>query len=250
MYSKLPMPHTEWQEEDMRYVMCFFPWIGVVIGTLVYGAFKIWQWAESVRNLPVWVFALIASVIPILITGGIHLDGYIDTSDALASYGTSEKKLEILKDPHIGAFAVIRLAVLLLLTVAGFGCLRGSAQDFLLLGAGYFLSRTSSAIGLLTVKGAKKEGTLYTFAHAAQRYVVLTVLYVYLAAGILICIFLCRDGWLAGGCGLYTAFAGALVYVHYIFMAKKQFGGLTGDLAGWFVTVFELVWLWGICIWS
>ena len=52
MYSKLPMPHTEWNEEDMRYVMCFFPWIGIVIGAVVYGAFLIGKWAESVRNLP------------------------------------------------------------------------------------------------------------------------------------------------------------------------------------------------------
>lgn len=250
MYSKLPMPHTEWREEDMRYVMCFFPWIGIVIGAVVYGAFLIWKWAESVRNLPVWVFALIASVIPVIITGGIHLDGYVDTSDALASYSTREKKLEILKDSHIGAFAAIRLVVLVLLTVAGFGCLRGSTQDFLLLGAGYFLSRICSAIALLTVKGAKKEGTLYTFAHAAQRYVVLAVLCVYLVVGVVFCIVMGRDGWLTGGCGLYTAISGALVFLYYIHMAKKQFGGLTGDLAGWFVTVFELVWLWGICIWS
>lgn len=46
---------------------------------------------------------------PVWVTGGIHLDGYADTCDALASYGDREKKLEILKDPHCGAFAVIRL---------------------------------------------------------------------------------------------------------------------------------------------
>ena len=250
MYSKLPMPHTEWQEEDMRYVMCFFPLIGIVIGAAVYGVFRVWQWGPSVRDIPVWVFALISTVIPVLLTGGIHLDGFIDTSDALASYGSRERKLEVLKDSHIGAFAAIRLAVLLLLTAAGVGCLRGSAQDFLLLGVGYFLSRTCSAIALLTVNGAKKEGTLNTFAQTAQRYIALAVLIVYLAVGISVCVFLCRDGWLIGGCGLYTVLGGALAVVYYIRMAKKQFGGLTGDLAGWFVTVFELVWLWGICIWS
>ena len=49
------------------------------------------------------------ALIPVWITGGIHLDGYADTCDALSSYGDREKKLEILKDPHCGAFAVIRL---------------------------------------------------------------------------------------------------------------------------------------------
>ena len=49
------------------------------------------------------------SIIPILITGGFHIDGFMDTQDAINSYKPREKKLEILKDPHIGAFAVISL---------------------------------------------------------------------------------------------------------------------------------------------
>ena len=48
-------------------------------------------------------------LIPVWVTGGIHLDGYADTCDALCSYGDTQKKLDILKDPHCGAFAVIRL---------------------------------------------------------------------------------------------------------------------------------------------
>ena len=48
-------------------------------------------------------------LVPVWVTGGIHLDGYADTCDALASYGDTAKKLAILKDPHCGAFAVIRL---------------------------------------------------------------------------------------------------------------------------------------------
>ena len=47
-----------------------------------------------------------AILIPVLITGGIHLDGLLDTADALSSYKTKEEKLEILKDSHAGAFAL------------------------------------------------------------------------------------------------------------------------------------------------
>ena len=53
--------------------------------------------------------------IPFLVTGGIHMDGFMDTMDAVHSYGDRTKKLEILKDPHLGAFAVICAAVYLLL---------------------------------------------------------------------------------------------------------------------------------------
>ena len=52
-------------------------------------------------------FAFVGLAIILLVTGGIHMDGYMDTMDALHSYGNREKKLEILKDSHIGAFAVI-----------------------------------------------------------------------------------------------------------------------------------------------
>ncbi|MGM9936265.1 MAG: adenosylcobinamide-GDP ribazoletransferase, partial [Candidatus Ornithomonoglobus sp.] len=36
MYSRIPMPRVEWREESMKYVMCFFPLIGVIIGAVVY----------------------------------------------------------------------------------------------------------------------------------------------------------------------------------------------------------------------
>lgn len=63
-------------------------------------------------------FAFVGLAIILLVTGGIHMDGYMDTMDALHSYGSREKKLEILKDSHIGAFAVI-MTVLYVLIAAG-----------------------------------------------------------------------------------------------------------------------------------
>ena len=56
-------------------------------------------------------FAIAMALIPVIVSGGIHLDGFADTVDALSSYGDREKKLEILKDPNTGAFAVIGLCV-------------------------------------------------------------------------------------------------------------------------------------------
>ena len=55
------------------------------------------------------------TLLPILLTGGIHLDGFMDTSDALASYGDRVKKAGDFKDPHTGAFAIIGLGLYLLL---------------------------------------------------------------------------------------------------------------------------------------
>ena len=93
MYSKIPMPQFEWKEEDMRYMLCFFPWIGAVIGICL------WLWAVLCEKAGIGMlaFTTIGSVIPILITGGFHVDGFMDTMDAFHSYQPREKKLEYSK---------------------------------------------------------------------------------------------------------------------------------------------------------
>ena len=111
MYSKIPMPHLELDEKDMKYVMGFFPLIGLITGALVYG----WIYAGEILYVPDISRTLVLIILPVIITGGIHVDGYMDTCDALNSYGDREKKLAILKDSHIGAFAVIKLLVYYLL---------------------------------------------------------------------------------------------------------------------------------------
>ncbi len=86
MFSAIPVPQFDWNEKNMRYTMCAFPLIGAVIGAAcVCGTLPLPGLAKAAG------FALI----PVWITGGIHLDGYADTCDALSSYGDREKKLEI-----------------------------------------------------------------------------------------------------------------------------------------------------------
>ena len=103
MYSKIPMPQFEWKDEDIRYALCFFPWVGTVIGVLWY----LWKWICARFGVGTLCYTVVGTAIPILITGGFHVDGFLDTCDALHSYQPRERKLEILKDSHIGAFAVI-----------------------------------------------------------------------------------------------------------------------------------------------
>lgn len=103
MYSRIPMPRFRWETEDMRYHLCFFPWVGGVIGILEY----LWFLGVTRFEIGPTAATLIALSIPILVTGGFHLDGFMDTCDALSSWRTREEWLQILSDPHIGAFAVI-----------------------------------------------------------------------------------------------------------------------------------------------
>ena len=103
MYSKIPMPHIEWNKENMKNVLCFFPWVGAVAGVLVW----LWFLVSDQLGFGVMLRASVAVLIPVLVTGGIHLDGLLDTADALSSWQTRERRLEILKDSHAGAFAII-----------------------------------------------------------------------------------------------------------------------------------------------
>ena len=103
MYSKIPMPAADWDKESMQYAMCFFPWVGLAVGILEFLFWKILEFLGAGSLFRAAVLVLI----PVLVTGGIHLDGYLDTMDALSSWREKERRLEILKDSHAGAFAVI-----------------------------------------------------------------------------------------------------------------------------------------------
>ena len=94
MYSQIPMPQFEWKEEDMKYMLCFFPLVGAVIGLCLYG----WEKLCMGMEINGVCRTLVGTAIPLLLTGGIHVDGYMDTMDAFHSYQSRERKIEILKD--------------------------------------------------------------------------------------------------------------------------------------------------------
>lgn len=241
MYSKIPMPQFEWKDKNLKYSLCFFPLIGVVIGACVLG----FGWIAEKTQLPLMFRAIVFTVLPVVITGGIHMDGYCDTVDALASYQSREKRLEILKDPHIGAFACIRCGIYYLLQVGVF-CLL-SEKDyadgtfFVMIGMVYVISRALSGLAGITFRNAKKEGSLFQFTSAAHKGVVLCSLIGFLAAANLILIML---SWITG---ILMCLAEGGFFFYYYVMSKRKFGGITGDLEGWFLQCMELLLLY-VCI--
>lgn len=229
MYSRIPIPSFEWDERSMRYVMCYFPLIGLVIG----GLECLWFWLSSVLHLPAMVGGAVAAALPFLITGGIHMDGFCDTVDALSSQQDRERRLEILKDSHAGAFAIIFAGVYLVLDYAGWTAVAGWKT----LGAvcvGFVLSRALSALALVTFRGARKKGMLQGFQDTARKRTVMIVMLVYIvlcAAAMIV-----LRGWL----GLIMAGMNGLVFFYYRLISYQKFGGTTGDLAGWFLQLAEL----------
>lgn len=229
MYSKIPMPKADWEKENMRYMMCFFPLIGIVIGAGVVLWNQAAAWLEAGTLLRTAGYVLV----PVLITGGIHLDGLLDTADALSSYQTRERKLEILKDSHAGAFAVITACCYFIAALGIWSEL--SDIGVLVLAGGFVLSRTFSGLAVAVFPGAKSSGTVAMFADAAQKQWVKFSMYLLMAASVC---YMCLIDMKLGA----TAVLGALLtFVYYYKMSKKQFGGITGDLAGFFLQLCELV---------
>ena len=168
MFSAIPVPQFDWNEKNMRYAMCAFPLIGAVCGAL-------WCLCGALP-LPALVRAGGFCLVPVWVTGGIHLDGYADTCDALSSYGDRTKKLEILKDPHCGAFAVIRLCSYFLATFALCTCVRFTPRAGALWALALVLERALSGYAVAAFPMAKNTGLAHTFATAADKTVVRRVL--------------------------------------------------------------------------
>ncbi|MBR3672625.1 MAG: adenosylcobinamide-GDP ribazoletransferase [Spirochaetia bacterium] len=229
MYSHIPIPSFEWDEKSRKYALCFFPLVGAVIGSLEY----LWFFLAALLETPVLIGTAVATAIPFLITGGIHMDGFCDTVDALSSQASMERKLEILKDPHAGAFAIIFAALYILLYFAGWSAV-SSMKALEAVCIGFVLSRALSGLAAVKFKGARKEGMLQNLADATAKRttIILMLLYIALCAAVLV--ILC--GWL----GLLILCVNELVFLYYRLTAYKKFGGITGDLAGWFLQLAEL----------
>ena len=166
MYSRIPMPRMDWTEERMRYALCFFPLIGAVIGAVEIATFALCE----ILGAGVLFRTCLLTAVPLLITGGIHMDGYLDVTDARHSYGEREKKLAILKDPHTGAFAIIGLGLYLLLYAGAVSELVGA--DVWLLPGALMLERACSGYSVVAFPKAKKDGLAAEFSRSAETKVV------------------------------------------------------------------------------
>ncbi len=230
MYSKIPMPNVYWSKENMRYVICFLPLVGAVIG----GILMLWFTVCLKLNINNACFAAVAAAIPVFVTGGIHADGFIDTSDALHSYGNKQKRLEILSDPHVGAFGIIS-AVMYYLLYFGFMNEITIYGETAMISLGFVMSRALCAIEIVLMKTAKNTGLLYEFSSSINKAVTLIVTILMLAACGLVMIFL--SPYIGGAVLLMLM----LLVLYYKFFIAKKIGGITGDTCGWFIQMCELI---------
>ncbi len=236
MFSRIPMPKVDWNEKNMRYMLCGFPLVGVAIGFLLW----LWTWLCGILNFGTIIRAVGLTLIPVAVSGGIHLEGFCDVSDAIASRAEPERKRQIMKDSHIGAFAAISLFAYLLVYFA-FCCeLAITLRSLLLLSSIPVLSRSMSGLSVIFFPASTNQGLFRSFKDTADRVGAIIALSLFwAAAAVLILIY-------NPIAALVMLFLAAVALLILYLVSWKQFCGMSGDLAGWFLCLAELFMLIGL----
>lgn len=236
MFSIIPMPQI-WDDKAMNLMMAFFPLVGVVIGVLWWGLSAI------LIHLPPMLAASVIMLIPFVLSGFIHLDGYMDTSDAVFSRRAIEEKRRILKDSHVGAFAVIMLGVLFLISFASVYTIISATKSLLVFIFIPIISRALSGIVMLCVPTFSENGYAFSFKKNTKRVHVI-VLIGFMVLSFVLAYLYCN--------ALMLIPLGVMVVITIITTTylKQQFDGISGDLCGFILVVNEVsaIFMMAICI--
>lgn len=230
-FSSIPLPMVDWTPKNMRYMMAAFPLVGVVVGV---GSYMWWHVCDAL-GFGVFARSVGLALLPLAITGGIHMDGFADVVDAQSSHTDPKRKRQILKDPHTGAFAIMGIASYLLSYAALASEL--DARFLVLYSCTPVLSRCVSASMAVSWQGSSQSGMFATVSSTAHKPAV--------------CIALCIEGAAAAiialHCNLVVGISALAVLLMLLAWLKRfsvrEFGGMSGDLLGFFVQVAELAML-------
>ena len=229
MFCAIPTPFAHVWEDSVRSLMLVvFPFVGTVIGAIWAGAGVLMRYFVC----PHLFAAAILTLLPYWLSGGIHLDGFMDCCDAVFSRRPLEKKREILKDSHVGSFAVMSLSMLLLIGFAAFASFDGSENLWILVLVAT-ASRACSAIGVSTLRPMGHSEYAGSFQKGISKGNIITLA--------LILAFCFAIGWFAFGlCGIVTVLATALGYVAFTAYTFRELDGFSGDVTGLGTTMAEL----------
>lgn len=109
--SRFPVrAELDFTTDLLRRSIPYYPLVGAAIGAVVWAGGLLADWL-----LPSYPAAILSLLIWVGLTGGLHLDGWMDTADGLLSYRSRDKMLEIMKDSRVGAMGVLACVLLLML---------------------------------------------------------------------------------------------------------------------------------------
>ncbi|MDR9786325.1 MAG: adenosylcobinamide-GDP ribazoletransferase [Peptococcaceae bacterium MAG4] len=226
--TRLPLPAVPFDEKSCGRSTAFFPAVGLILGLILAGLAWASQWC-----FPEQFRAALLVTGMLVLTGGIHLDGFMDSMDGLLSGRLRERKLEIMRDSRVGAFGVIGAICLLLTKYTLFLGLLGMPGQTLtrVLITVPALSRWSMVLAITTFPYARQEGLgkVYT-DNAGRKELLIATLIAALVAGLSLNML---GAWLMLAGAAFTILAGRRI--------TRALGGLTGDIYGFTNEMTEVV---------
>lgn len=237
--SRFPVrTELEFTPDLLRRSIAYYPLVGAAIGAAVLAGGWLAGWL-----LPPLPAAVLALILWVWLTGGLHLDGWMDTADGLLSYRPREKMLEIMKDSRVGAMGVLACVLLLLLKTSLLASL--FQEDMLSLGLALLLAPLWSRWFMTRAmhrwpKARQGEGLAAQFHGFGERDAWSgTIMAVTLSVGVLLCTLLLSLGRVDEPALLrsllYLGLSPVLAWAAGTWAARRisaKLGGLTGDTYG------------------
>lgn len=195
--------------------LVWFPFVGGLIGLVLSSIIFLFDF------LPQPVIAALILVGSVVITGGIHLDGFADMCDGLYGFSNKERALEIMRDPHIGTMAAVGLAIVLILKFSILATLpKAIMWKWLILMAAF--ARWSQVLSCFSSRYARQDGKArYFIEYVRWRQLIIGGMFI-----AILFILLLR------GKGLILFIASLLPVILSINYIRNKVGGMTGDTIG------------------
>ncbi|WP_259391550.1 adenosylcobinamide-GDP ribazoletransferase [Paenibacillus sp. 1011MAR3C5] len=249
--TRIPVPvEVPFERPVLTRSIAYFPLAGAAIGLCLAAA----SWALP-YILPPWPSAIVLLAIWIGISGGLHLDGWMDTADGVLSHRSRERMLEIMKDSRVGAMGVIAAVLLLLLKASLIAWLLGADYSghaaiptILIVSAVW--SRAWMGVAIAGWKPARpNEGIGRLFHGVRLSHALVSVALAFIISFISLIINginLIEVFILATAAGVVTFITGGVLSV----WLNRKLGGLTGDTYGAMNEAIELAMLAAVVIWA
>ena len=229
-YLAIPCPYKVWDDALRPWQIVCLPPVGLVVG----GIWALCAGIFAKLGFTGFLAAAILAAVPFLVTGFFHLDGFLDCCDAILSRRDLATRQKILKDSRVGAFAVVSAVLLFLLSFAALAdCSFSLIWRALLLIP--VVTRCMAGVAVETFAPMQTSPYAGSFAAGKTKTQRRILLGMYIA--VMFVVFL----WLFSkpSCALAVAWAG-LTTILACRLARRNLGGMSGDIAGFSITLGEL----------
>ena len=227
-----PVLRRSFTRREMGRAIGYYPLVGLVLGGILYAAGLLLP-----RVFPQALSAALVLALWVILTGALHVDGFLDSTDGLLGGFTPESRLEIMGDEHKGAYAVAGGILLFLIKFTAIFSLVGTAGVRELVTAAV-LGRWGMALALIAFPYARPQGLGRVIKeNAGWQQAALATIFALGSA------WLVSEWW--GLAGAALALGVMLLCVHF---TLRRIPGLTGDVYGMINELIELAVLVGLTV--